>query len=184
MFVLFNTGLRISELVGLTIKDIDFKEMRINVDHQLQRKRNMEYVIEDTKTSSGTRMVPMTKEVAECFHRIIDNRPKVKVEPMIGGHTGFLFLDKNAMPMVALHWEKYFQFAVAKYNKIYRDQLPSITPHVCRHTFCSKCAKAGMSPKVLSTIMGHSDIGITLQTYTHITFKDAKEEMERIAVNE
>ena len=62
----------------------------------------------------------MTDEVADAFKRIISNRKKPKVEPMIDGYTGFLFLDKNEMPMVALHWEKYFQLAVEKHNKIYR----------------------------------------------------------------
>ena len=180
-YILFHTGLRISEFVGLTINDIDFTEMKIHVTHQLQRKRNMEYIIEDTKTSSGTRDVPMTSEVAECFHRIIDKRKKVKVEPMIDGYSGFLYLDKNNMPMVALHWEKYFQHVVEKYNGIYKIQMPKITPHVCRHTFCSNMAKSGMNPKTLQYIMGYSDIGVTLNTYTHLTFDDAKEEMERLS---
>ncbi len=180
-YILFHTGLRISEFVGLTINDIDFREMKIHVTHQLQRKRNMEYIIEDTKTSSGTRDIPMTSEVAECFRRIIDKRPKAKVEPMIDGYSGFLYLDKNEKPMVALHWEKYFQQVVEKYNGIYKIQMPKITPHVCRHTFCSNMAKSGMNPKTLQYIMGHSDIGVTLNTYTHLTFDDAKEEMERLA---
>ena len=181
IYILFNTGLRISEFCGLTIQDIDFKEMRIRVDHQLQRKRNMTYVIEDTKTKSGTRYVPMTQEVADCFRRVIANRCKPKVEPMVDGYTGFLFLDKNEMPMVALHWEKYFQHILEKYNSIYRVQLPKITPHVCRHTFCSNMAKSGMNPKTLQYIMGHSDISVTLNTYTHVGFEDAKEEFARVA---
>lgn len=181
IYILFNTGLRISEFCGLTVKDIDFKEMRINVDHQLQRKRNMEYVIEDTKTSSGKRFVPMTQEVAECFRRILANRRKPKVEPMVDGYTGFLFLDKNEMPMVALHWEKYFQHILEKYNSIYKVQMPKITPHVCRHTFCSKMAKSGMNPKTLQYIMGHADISVTLNTYSHVGFEDAREELNRVA---
>ena len=84
----------------------------------------MEDIIEDTKTSSGTRDVPMTSEVAECFHRIIDKRKKVKVEPMIDDYSGFLYLDKNNMPMVALHREKCFQHVVEKYNGIYKIQMP------------------------------------------------------------
>ena len=183
IYILFNTGLRISEFCGLTIQDIDFKEMRIRVDHQLQRKRNMTYVIEDTKTKSGTRYVPMTQEVADCFRRVIANRCKPKVEPMVDGYTGFLFLDKNEMPMVALHWEKYFQHILEKYNSIYRVQLPKITPHVCRHTFCSNMAKSGMNPKTLQYIMGHSDISVTLNTYTHVGFEDAKEEFARVATD-
>ena len=63
IYILFKIGLRISEFVGLTISDIDLEKGVINVNHQLQRKRNMEYIIEDTKTDSGTRLVPMTDEV-------------------------------------------------------------------------------------------------------------------------
>lgn len=180
MFILFKTGLRISEFCGLTIRDIDFKNRILNIDHQLQRASNMEYVIQSTKTSSGTRRIPMTDEVAEAFKRIIENRRKVKVEPAIAGYTGFLYLDKNNMPMVALHWEKYFQHAVQKYNSIYKLQLPKITPHVCRHTFCSNMAKSGINPKTLQYLMGHSEIGVTLNTYTHIKEEDAKAELEKL----
>ncbi|XME01350.1 tyrosine-type recombinase/integrase [Lachnospiraceae bacterium C1.1] len=61
------------------------------------------------------------------------------------------------------------------------QRMPKITPHVCRHTFCSNMAKSGMTPKTLQYIMGHSDIGVTLNTYTHLIFDDAKEEMERLS---
>ena len=180
IFILFNTGLRVSELCGLTISDIDFGNKRIRVDHQLQRTREMAYVIEDTKTKSGTRFIPMSNEVMDCFRRIIQNRSKPFVEPMIDGYTGFLFLDKNDMPMVALHWEHYFKHILQKYNSIYRVQLPKITPHVCRHTFCSNMAHSGMNPKTLQYIMGHSDISVTLGTYAHVKFDDARVEFDRV----
>ena len=180
IYVLFKTGLRISEFVGLTIQDVDLKNRKLNIDHQLQRKRNMEYVIEDTKTNCGTRVIPMADDVYECFERIISNRKKPKVEPMIDGKSGFLYLDKNDMPMVARHGEKYFQHICQKYNSIYKVQMPKVTPHVCRHTFCSNMAKSGMNPKTLQYLMGHSDIGVTLNTYTHIGFDDAKEELKRV----
>lgn len=180
IFILFKTGMRISEFVGLTISDLDMKNRKIIIDHQLQRTRDMQYVIEDTKTSCGTREIPMADEVYECFKTIIQNRKKPKVEPIIGGKTGFLYLDKNGMPMVALHWEKYFQHIREKYNKIYRVQMPKVTPHVCRHTFCSNMAKSGMNPKTLQYIMGHSDIGVTLNTYTHMQYEDAEKEMGKI----
>lgn len=136
--------------------------------------------IEAPKTEKGTRYVPMTEEVAECFRRIIKNRTAPKVEPIIEGYTGFLFLDKNGMPMVALHWEKYMQHILEKYNSIYKVQMPKITPHVCRHTFCSNMAKSGMNPKTLQYIMGHSDISVTLNTYTHVNFEDAQSELRRV----
>lgn len=180
IYILFHTGLRISEFVGLTVSDIDLQNGIIHVDHQLQRTRNMEYTILDTKTDCGTRLVPMTDEVKECFARILENRPKLKVEPMVDGKTGFLYLDKNGMPMVALHWEKYFQHIREKYNSIYKVQLPVITPHVARHTFCSNMAKSGMNPKTLQKIMGHSDIGVTLNVYTHVDFEDVQNEMKKV----
>ena len=180
IYILFKTGLRISEFVGLTIADIDLKNGVIDVNHQLQRKRNMEYVIEETKTECGTRLVPMADEVKKCFCKIIENRKKPKTEPMIDGKVGFLYLDKNDMPMVALHWEKYFQHICEKYNKIYKAEMPKVTPHVCRHTFCSNMAKSGMNPKTLQKIMGHSDIGVTLNTYTHVGFEDIQKEMKKI----
>ena len=180
IYILFNTGLRVSEFVGLTINDIEFDKERIKVDHQLQRTRNMEYEILTPKTEKGERYVPMQKDVADGFRRIIQKRKHPKIEPMIDGYSGFLFLDKNDMPMVALHWEKYFQHIREKYNSIYKVQMPNITPHVCRHTYCSNMAKSGMNPKTLQYIMGHSDIGVTLNTYTHLQFEDALVEMKKV----
>ena len=180
IFILFNTGLRVSEFCGLTLSDIDFKKKRIRVDHQLQRTRDMEYIIEKPKTESGERYVPMSQQVIECFQRVIRNRKTPQKEPMIDGYTGFFFLDKNGQPMVALHWEHYFKHILNKYNSIYKVQLPKITPHVCRHTFCSNMAKSGMNPKTLQYIMGHSDISVTLDTYTHLKFEDAKVEFDRV----
>ena len=70
---------------------------------------------------------------------------------------------------------------IEKYNKIFRIQMPKVTPHVCRHTFCSNMAKSGMNPKTLQYIMGHSDISVTLNVYTHVQFDDAQAELLRVA---
>lgn len=81
---------------------------------------------------------------------------------------------------LALHWEHRLKNAVNRYNSIFRVQLPKITPHICRHTYCSNQAKAGMNPKTLQYLMGHSDIGVTMNTYTHLSLDDAKNEMIRM----
>lgn len=91
-----------------------------------------------------------------------------------------MFLDKNGMPLIAMHWEHRFNNMVKRYNEIYRVQIPNITPHVCRHTYCSNMAKAGMNPKTLQYLMGHSDIGVTLNTYTHLGLDDATDELKRL----
>lgn len=180
IFILFNTGLRISEFVGLTIKDVDLEAKRLTIDHQLQRKRNMEYIIEEPKTEAGNRIIPISDEVCAAFKRIIAKRPKPKVEPMIDGHAGFLYLDKKGEPMVALHWEKYFQHICEKYNSIYKVPIPKVTPHVCRHTYCSNMAHSGMNPKTLQYLMGHSDISVTLNTYAHTSFELAEQELKKV----
>ena len=182
IYILFKTGLRISEFCGLTLSDIDFKNHTINVDHQLQKKSSEGYYIEDTKTTCGERIIPMTPDVEECFKKIIAKRNPPKPEPMVDGYTGFLYFDKDDSICYSLHWEHYFKHALDKYNRIYRVQLPTITPHVCRHTFCSNMAKSGMNPKVLQYLMGHADISVTLNTYTHVKFEDAKEEMTKLNV--
>lgn len=181
IYILLNTGLRISEFVGLTKSDIDFENMKINVDHQLQRYIGIGYKMVEPKTESGIRQIPMTEDVAECFRRVIKNRVTPKVEPIIDGYVGLLWIDKDGKPMVAMHWEKYFQHICDKYNATYKVQIPRITPHVCRHTFCSRMAAARMNPKTLQYIMGHADISVTMNTYTHLGFEEASEEVSRIA---
>lgn len=152
----------------------------MNIDHQLIRTAKMEYVIEETKTEAGKRKLPITEDVADMFRAIIEDREAPKIEKVIGGYTGFLFYDENDMPLVAMHWQHRFNHMVARYNDIYRVQLPNITPHVCRHTYCSNQAKAGMNPKTLQYLMGHSDISVTMNVYTHIGFDDAEEELKRM----
>ncbi len=180
VYILFHTGMRISEFCGLTLSDIDMENKIINIDHQLQRSSKMEYIIESTKTNAGTRKLPMTDDVAQCFRAIIEDREPPEHERIIDGYGGFLFTDKNGYPEVAMHWEHRFKHMLNRYNEIYRVQMPRITPHVCRHTYCSNMAKAGMNPKTLQYLMGHSDIGVTLNTYTHLGLEDAEGELKRM----
>ena len=180
VYILFHTGMRISEFCGLTLKDIDLEKRTVNIDHQLQRTADMRYIIETTKTDAGTRVLPITEDVAQMFQAIIEDRNAPKVEKTIDGYSGFLFYDDNGMPLVAMQWQHRFNHMVGRYNDIYRVQMPNITPHVCRHTYCSNMAKSGMNPKTLQYLMGHSDIGVTMNTYTHLGLEDAKDEMIRM----
>lgn len=181
VYVLFHTGLRISEFCGLTLADIDMQERIIHVNHQLQRLADMTYVITQTKTECGTRDLPMTQGVYECFQRILKKRRRPKVEPMIDKKIGFLFLDKNGKPMVALHWQRYLKQMVEKYNHTHTVQLPPITPHVCRHTYCTNMARLGMNPKSLQYLMGHSEVATTMDVYTHFGYEEAKKEVWKMS---
>ena len=184
VFILFHTGMRISEFCGLTISDLDMENRIIDISKQLQRTSSMEYIIEPTKTNAGTRKLPMTEEVFRCFQAILEDREPPAVEPMVDGHVGFLYLDDQGLPLVAMHWEHRFNRMVRRYNDIFRVQMPNITPHVCRHTYCSNQARAGMNPKTLQYLMGHSDISVTMNVYTHLGLEDAAAEMARMKVVE
>ena len=127
-------------------------------------------IIEETKTEAGKRKIPITEDVAQMFQAVIEDREPLKMEKVIDGHTGFLFYDDDGNPLVAMHWQHRFNRMVGRYNDIYRVQMPNITPHVCRHTYCSNMAKSGMNPKTLQYLMGHSDISVTMNVYTHISF--------------
>ena len=72
VYILFHTGMRISEFCGLTLKDIDLENRTVNIDHQLQRTSDMRYIIETTKTDAGTRMLPITEDVAKMFRAMVD----------------------------------------------------------------------------------------------------------------
>lgn len=184
IFILFKTGLRISELCGLTLRDIDLKEGTISIDHQLQVTVGKGAYIEKTKTAAGVRVLPMTDEVQEAFRRVISNRKNPKIETMIDGYSGFLFLDDRGKPMKSYQWEKRFQRAVEKHNKIYKEELPRITPHIARHTYCTNMVKRQISVKTLQYLMGHADITTTLNVYTHLKMEDAKNELERLKIEE
>lgn len=70
--------------------------------------------------------------------------------------------------------------ALDKYNHEHQVFLPTITPHICRHTYCTEMTRSGMNPKTLQYLMGHSEISVTLNVYTHLGFEDAKEEIKRL----
>ena len=180
--VLLGTGMRVSEFCGLTLQDLDFQNRRIRVDHQLVRERGGKYYVEKTKTECGCRFIPMTEEVFQSLQNLLANRKRLKNEVIIDGYSGFLLLDKNDHPKVALHIENEMRWAMKKYKKLHSDSpLPHITPHVFRHTFCTNYANDGMDIKNLQYLMGHSDAGVTLNVYTHVQFDDAQAELLRVA---
>ena len=178
--VLLGTGMRVSEFCGLTKDDLDFKNRKIFVGKQLVKENKGAYHVEKTKTESGVRYIPMTDEVYESLRNILKNRRVPRKEMMVDGYTGFLLLDQNCNPKVALHLEHHMQWTMKKYRRTQSIPLPTITPHVLRHTFCTNMANAGMDIKSLQYLMGHSDAGVTMNVYTHASYDHAEQSMQRI----
>ena len=178
--ILLETGLRISELCGLTETDLNFEKRFVNVDHQPLRSTEDGYYIETPKTDSGFRQVPMSAAAYEAFQRVLKNRRGAKAIE-VDGYSNFLFLNRDGLPKVAVNYDAMFKCLAKKFNKCHKEPLPPVmTPHTMRHTFCTRMANAGMNPKALQYIMGHANIIMTLNYYAHATFNSAQAEMERL----
>ena len=179
--ILLGTGLRVSELYGLTRSDIDFERRCIHVQRQLCRTADKPYFVAPPKTQSGFRSIPMTDTVYMAFKRVIEGRGAPSVEMMIDGCTGFLFLDKDGRPKVAMHLENYMRRMQKRYIKLYGKTIPNVTPHVLRHTFCTNAQQALLDVKSLQYVMGHSTASVTLDVYTHSDYDSAEKAFRRIA---
>lgn len=179
ILLLLKTGLRASELCGLTINDLDFENRLLRVDHQLLRDKDAGYYVSPPKSRSGIRQIPMSGEVYTALHSVVARR-KDPAGVQIDGHSGFLFLNQRGLPMTRAYYTSMFRHLITKYNKTHEEKLPPVSPHLLRHTFCTRLAEKNMNPKCLQYIMGHSDISITLNLYTHASVEGVKAEMAKL----
>ena len=172
IYVLFYTGLRISEFCGLTFDEIDFENNMIILDHQLQYEHGKYYVtsLKGTLTSAeaNKRYVPMYKDVASVLQRIIDRRPRIENEmviqsedPRVPAKAGFIILSQTKKPKYAKMYERYFKDICNAYNLAHPDKTLKVVPHMCRHTFGTGVAEQGVPIAMLQKMLGHSDIKTT-----------------------
>lgn len=178
ILVFLGTGLRSAELCGLTECDLDFESRLINVNHQLLGNHKRGFYITTPKTKSSIRQIPMSETVYSALKRIVA-RPRPE-DFEVDGYTNFVFFNEKGVPRNG----KFYRSALGRMMKKCIEQndieLPNISPHVLRHTFCTKMANLGMNPKALQYIMGHKKITMTLDYYAHVSCVSAKEEMDRV----
>lgn len=108
VLILLRTGLRISELCGLTVNDIDFENETIHVTHQLLRNKKRGYYIEEPKTQKGIRDIPMSKETKKALQRAVDEIKGVK-QIEVDGYSRFLFLLNDGKPMTSSNYTGVFK---------------------------------------------------------------------------
>ena len=177
ILILLRTGMRVSELYGLTFKDIDLKNKRIHVNKQLHL-LNGEYVVTSPKSKAGARTLAMTEEVKKAFANQY-TKPRPRTEKMVDGYGGFIFISEQGNPKTRRNLQSSMINIRAKMEK-QGIQLPNVSPHILRHTFCSRMVDNGIDIKALQIIMGHSDIGTTLDVYTHKDPEDVAKTMEKV----
>lgn len=184
-----STGMRIGELSGLTWKDIDFKNNVIDVNHTLNYRdkgTGHEFFITTPKTKNSVRQIPMTKEVRELFlmQREYQKEMKIRSDIEIDGYRNFVFTTKLGNPFTHEGIVRTLDTIVKRANEMEEMRaeeeerepvvVPRHTPHVWRHTFCTRLVEKQIPYEDLKFIMGHSSIKTTIDIYTHITQQSLK----------
>lgn len=183
IYILFWTGLRASELCGLTLDNIDMENRIIQVEKQLQV-LNHKHVVLPTKTTNGVRSIPMTDGVYESFERVLKNRYlKGEIEPVCydekgGAYEGFVFLaTRTRRTIVRDHVEEYLRNCIKRFNNANPDNpIREFYPHICRHTFATNMQY--LPPKTLQYILGHGNISTTMNNY--VSVKPSAEQLVQI----
>lgn len=182
--IMLGTGLRVGETVGLTWEDLDLKNKTIRVNKQftlIAGGGKHEYHISKPKTSKSIRNVPMSKDVYDMIkkHREQTYFKSIKYGISIDGYSGFVFHTRTGLPILPNRINDYLAKLIRSYNETHEDNLPTVSCHTMRHTFCTRMAELGINPTSLQYIMGHSSYKTTADVYITETENHAREEFYR-----
>lgn len=133
--------------------------------------RESEWRVGQPKSQSGYRSVPLTDEAIEILHRQKLKNAMIKVVPM--EWRDCIFLSRKGSPVKNSAYDTMLRKQCEKIG------IPNFSMHVLRHTFATRCIEAGMKPKTLQMILGHSNISITMNRYVHTTEEEKRKEMVR-----
>lgn len=172
-FVL-QTGLRTGELIGLCWKDIDFQNKTLQIERTMEYRYDYKkWEIGPPKTKSGYRTIPLTEEAIRILHK---QREKNKeIVNILSEWSDVVFLCKYGTPVANSTYDS------GLFKCCDRAGIPRFSMHVLRHTFATRCIEGGMKPKTLQKILGHSNIGITMNLYVHITDEEKQKEIDMVA---
>ena len=172
--LLLSTGMRVSEMCGLTVDDINFEARELTVNKQLYRKYGY-YTLDTVKTESGVRTIPLTDMAIEALHEILDDHGPCQAT--IQGYAGFILTNRKGMPAERNSLYRKYKNLAETVDEKYGTHLSETTLHSLRHTYCSKLIRSGVSLKVVQYVMGHKNISTTLDVYTHIMQQLVKNEI-------
>ncbi len=171
LFVL-NTGVRTGEMVGLKWEDLDFDRRIISIRRSMEYRASVgEWCAGPPKTKMSRREIPMTDE---CMHLLLE----IKNMRDLGRYVeeefeDFVFINRNGKPTK----NSTYDANIAKLTK--KAGIERFSMHTLRHTFATRCIEAGMRPKTLQQILGHSNINITMNLYVHVTDEEKAKEMQK-----
>lgn len=158
------TGCRKSEVLSLQWKDLDFSGKSVMIGKTLATDENNQIIIQTPKTSASTRSISLDDETLKILSkwRSIQRTDYLQLGFNTSSEEQYIFTNKKNewyYPQVVNDWLKYL---INKYK------LPRITPHHFRHTHASLLLQAGIPVKEVSERLGHKDVKITLEIYSHV----------------
>lgn len=169
--ILLYTGLRVSELCGLTVDCLDFENKTITVEKQFIKLDGEDDYMDSLKTKASYRTIPMTNEVCLCLKNAITKKDI---------SSPFVFLNTHRNPLSSKDIQRHLRRIEKIYNETHEIPITKITPHVLRHTFCTNLMNAGVSIKSIQYLMGHASPQMVLNVYSHSNVQVAKEEMLKV----
>ena len=116
----------------------------------------------------------MTDNAKICLENIILKSKKYK-NFVVDGYTDFIVLSEKGCLCDSGYWSSKF-YRISELYADYSGEFIKVSPHICRHTFCSDMVRNGLNPKVIQTIMGHSTVAISYDVYTDISIEKITEE--------
>lgn len=156
MLLSLYTGMRIGEINALNKSDVNLIFKRITINKTVSKDETGKPTISHTaKTDAGTRTVPMFGDTIELLKKCVNNA--VDCERIFSTRHGEIVTASE----VNMARTRLFD----KYDIIDKNILGKVDTHSLRHTFATRCIESGMQPKVLQTLLGHTDISVTLNTY-------------------
>ena len=171
---ILQTGLRTGELVGLKWGDVDFKSKTIQIRRSMEyRYSAKEWRIGEPKSKSGYRTIPLTEEAVSILKK--QKEKNKRISEISTEWEEFVFLCRKGTPV------KNSTYDTALFKICDKAKIPRFSMHILRHTFATRCIEAGMKPKTLQMLLGHSNIGITMNLYVHTTEEEKKKEMDLVA---
>lgn len=170
--LILNTGLRTGEMAGLRWCDVDFKNRTISVNQTLEfRYGYQEFRVGEPKSKSGYRTIPMTDTAYNILKIKDEERRSRKVCSL--QFKDYVFLNRKGLPT------KNSAYDSTLYKLAEKAGIDKLSMHTLRHTFATRAIEAGMQYKTLQTILGHSTLAVTMDTYAHITDDEKEKEMKK-----
>ena len=161
MLISMFTSMRMGEVNALTINDINTKFNFINVDKTITRKEHgRAFVNTFPKTAKGNRQIPINTMVKPIIDQVLSG--------YVPTTDNMLFHTSRNSIVTTNQVSMEYQRVIDKYNVLDKTIKGDVTLHSLRHTYATRCIECGMPPKVLQTLLGHTDIRITLDTYSDV----------------